>query len=97
VNKDSEQLAVKFADGTWVESNLVVTCGCIRSRAAKVICSGENSARATGRSAFRFLIPDEQLRTVKMKIKDDDFVRDRFNLNEGVIWLARGQEQPLVW
>lgn len=97
VEYDADRPAVKFASGNWVEADLVVACDGIRSKAAKVICGGENPAKSTGRSAFRLLIPDQQFSDIKEKFKDNNLIRDRFDISKPSVWFARDQQQLLVW
>ncbi len=96
VDYDAERPAVGFADGTWVDADLVVACDGIRSRAAKAICGYENPAQPTGRSAFRLLIRDDRLNAVKERHKDNKFISERFD-RDGTIWFVREHEKLLVW
>ena len=97
VDYDADRPAMKLADATWVDADLVVACDGIKSKAARVVCDGENPAKATGRSAFRLLIPDEELRAVKEKFRDNELIRDKFDKSKGIIWFTRQTGRLMVW
>lgn len=97
VDYDAERPAIKFANGEWKDSDLVIACDGIKTKAAERIGAGENPPKATGFSVFRLLIPDEQLRRVGDRFKNDKEISSMFDQEAGRVWFVAGLRKLVVW
>lgn len=98
VDYDANTPAIRLADGSWQHADLIVACDGIRSKAVLNVVGSERPAKATGFSAFRLLLPDEDVRGVTEKYRDDESIRAKFEKGTGRIWIAT--EHPgkiFVW
>ncbi|KAJ4422369.1 hypothetical protein N0V82_003023 [Gnomoniopsis sp. IMI 355080] len=85
---DAYKPAVRFADGGWAEADLVVACDGIKSRAAAIVTGTNSPAKPSGYSAFRLMVPDQDLRSLVQKFQDEELLQSKFKDEAGIVWFA---------
>ena len=85
---DPDTATVSFDDGTEVQGDLVVGADGVHSMARASIPGGDLKAFDSGKSAFRFLIPSDELNTdplTKTFVEKDDFLSMWIGLDRRLI------------
>ncbi|CAN8097663.1 unnamed protein product [Discula destructiva] len=88
INYDAERPAIKHSDGSWESADLVVACDGIRSQAPAVVTGTESPAKASGFSAFRLMVHDEQLRRLVEQFGDSELLQSKLKEDAGIVWFA---------
>ena len=61
ISQDPDSATITLADGTVCASDLIVAADGVHSKAVSLVTGQETAATPTGFSAFRFLIPTEEI------------------------------------
>jgi salicylate hydroxylase len=96
VDYDAQRPAVQLSDGIWEDADLVVACDGIGSKAAKVICGFENPAKPIGRSAFRLLVPDKHLKSLRNQVAEE-LRQHGVEVDTSTVLFIRAEGKLCVW